>query len=72
MEKKKWRSLRIGGAIISALSALFIIYGIFDAIKQSEYRNVGMNTPVIVMAILILIAGVVMFVVGSKNMKSAK
>lgn len=72
MEMKKWRTLTVSGAIVAALSGLFIVYGIFDAIKQSEYRDVGMNTPIIILAVLVFIAGVAALVIGLKKIKSAK
>ena len=72
MEKKKAKTLTICGAIAAVLSGLFIAYGIFDAIERSEYQNVGMNTPIIILAALVFIAGVAALVIGLKKMKSAK
>lgn len=72
MKKKKTHILTICGAIAAVLSGLFIAYGIFDAIERSKYQDIGMNTPVVVIAALIFIAGAAMFVIGLKKMKSAK
>ena len=57
MGKKKWRTLTVGGAIAAVLSGVFIVYGIFDAIQRSQYQDIGMNTPAVVIAALIFIAG---------------
>ena len=70
--KKNAHILTICGAVVAVLSGLFIAYGIFDAIERSQYQDIGMNTPVVVIAALIFIAGVAMFVIGLKKMKSAK
>jgi hypothetical protein len=72
MEKKKARILTICGAVAAVLSAIVIVIGIIDAVARSEYQNVGMNTPVVIILGLVFIAGVAAFVVGLKKMKSAK
>lgn len=70
--KKNAHILTVCGAIAAVLSGLFIAYGIYDAIERSQYQNIGMNAPVIVIAALVFIAGVAMFVIGLKKMKSEK
>ncbi len=72
IEKKKARALTISGAIATVLSGIFIACGIFDAIRRSEYQNIGMNTPVVVLTALIFIAGVAALAIGLKRMKSAE
>lgn len=72
MEKKKARILRICGAVAAVLSAVVIIIGIIDASEMSQYREVGMNTPVVILLGLVFLAGVTAFVVGLKKMKSAR
>lgn len=72
MEKKKARIIMICGAVVAVLSGLFIAYGIFDAVERSQYQDIGMNTPVVVIAALIFIAGAAMFVIGLRKMRSAK
>jgi hypothetical protein len=51
---------------------VFIVIGILDAIKRSEYQNVGMNTPVVSIAVPGFMAGVAAFVIGLKKMKAVK
>jgi hypothetical protein len=72
MEKKKARILTICGAVAAVLSAVVIVIGILDAAAMSEYREVGMNTPVVIILGLVFLAGVAAFVIGLKKMKSAK
>ena len=72
MEKKKARILTICGAAAAILSGIFIAIGVIDAMARSEYQNVGMNTPVVIIVALIFIAGAAALIIGLKKMKSYK
>ena len=72
MEKKKARILTICGAVATLLSGILITVGILDAIERSEYQNIGMNTPVVIITALIFIASVAALVIGLMKMRSAK
>ncbi len=64
MKKQNGRILTICGAAAAVLAALFIVITIVDVIQTSQYRNVGFNTPVMIFAVLVFIAGVIAFVLG--------
>jgi uncharacterized membrane protein (DUF4010 family) len=68
MEKKKARVMAICGAAVVLLSGIFIAVGIVDAIDRSEYQNVGMNTPVVILTAFVFIAGVTALLTGLKKM----
>jgi hypothetical protein len=72
MKKKKALVIAICGAVAAILSAIVIVIGILDAVERSQYREMGMNTPMVILLSLIFIAGVTALIVGLRKMKSAK
>jgi uncharacterized membrane protein len=72
MKKRNGLILAIYGAAATLLSAVFIIIGVLDAIETSQYRDIGMNTPVVILAALVFIGGVIALVMGLKKSKAEK
>lgn len=67
MKKQNASVFIIIGAVISALCLGLIVYGIWDFIETSKYRNVVVNPPFYFILALGLIAGVVLMVRGIKK-----
>ena len=72
MKKRSALILTVGGGIAVLASVVLVIIGVMEAAERSEYRNIGMNTPVIVLVALVFIAGAAAFIAGVRKMKQAK
>ncbi len=72
MKKGNGMLLIICGAVLTALTGIIIAIGVIQAIEMSQYREIGMNVPVIALVALVLIAGVAALIAGIRKMKAAK
>lgn len=72
MNKKKAMILSVSGAIMTLLSSVLIVIGILEAIESSQYRNVGLNIPMIILVGVLFIVGIIALIKGIREMKSAK
>lgn len=72
MKKRNGLLLTICGAVIMLLSGIFIAIGVIEATLRSEYQQIGMNTPVVILAALVFIAGAAALIIGLRKMKTAK
>jgi hypothetical protein len=43
-----------------------------EAVERSEYQNITMNTPGVVVVASVFIAGAAAFIIGVRKMKQAK
>jgi hypothetical protein len=70
MKSKKVSVFLIAGGVITALCLCAIVLGAIDYIKQSQYRDLGLNVPGVALSALGLIAGIALIAVGIKKKKS--
>lgn len=72
MNKKKAVILSVCGAIAILLSGVLIIVGILEGIERSQYQNLGLNIPMIILVGVIFFGGVAALIKGIRGMKSDK
>ena len=72
MKKRSALILTVGGGIAVLASVVLVIIGVMEAAERSEYRNIGTNTPAVVLVALVFIAGAAAFIAGVRKMKQAK
>lgn len=72
MNKKKAVTLIVCGAATTLLSGVLIIMGILEGIERSQYQNLGLNIPMIILVGTLFIGGVAALIKGVRGMKSDK
>jgi cytochrome bd-type quinol oxidase subunit 2 len=72
MKKRGALVLTVCGGIAVLASIVLVIVGVMDTVGRSEYQNMTMNTPVVVLIAAVFIAGVAAFIVGVRKMKQTK
>jgi cytochrome bd-type quinol oxidase subunit 2 len=72
MKKRGALILTVCGCIAVLASIVLVIVGVMDTIERSEYQNMAMNTPVVVLIAAVFTAGAAAFIVGVRKMKQTK
>lgn len=72
MNKKKAMMLSVSGAIMTLLSSILIVIGTLEAIESSQYQNIGLNIPMVILVGAIFIGGIVVLIKGIRELKSTK
>jgi uncharacterized membrane protein YqjE len=66
-DRKNGLILIVCGAVLALLGGGMIVLSVLAVAEQSQYRNVGYNTPMLVLFALALITGIALLVLGLRK-----
>lgn len=72
MNKKRAVILSVCGTVAVVMAGILIFIGILDGIERSQYQNLTINIPLVLLLGMLFIAGAVMLSIGIRGIKSGK